>query len=92
MPSPVITSHAAAASPTNSVRAVVGTTVSTRAGMGHARCGSSATTSGPSTARMWGRPRRSGHSCFMSWMEYVPPRWIPKPMLARPSGNGNDQK
>jgi hypothetical protein len=91
MPSPVIGSVAAAASPTKSDRPVVSTDRSMRAGMGQARCGASGRAEGPSTSAMWGRVSSSGQIRAMSWTRpTLPPRWIPKPTLARPSGSGND--
>ena len=92
MPSPVITSHAATASPVNRTRGVEVTAVSIRAGIGHARWGASGVTSGPSRSRMCGRASRSSHSGPMSPTGTFPPRWMPKPMLARRPGSGNDQK
>ena len=90
MPSPVMGSVAAAASPTHSTRPAVSGTSSTRAGIGHAWWRSSGRASGPSTSAMWGRAKRSGHRAFISLVATLPPRWIPKPTLARPSGSGND--
>ena len=93
MPSPVIGSVAAAASPTNSVRPRGQDGMSSmRAGMGQARCGDSARASGPSTSAMWGRASSSGHSALhVLDRAALPPRWIPKPTLAPPPGSGNDQ-
>ena len=62
MPSPVMGSAAAAASPTNSTRPSASTTSSIRAGMGQARWGPSGSASGPSRSRMCGRASRSGHA------------------------------
>ena len=91
MPSPVNGSHAAAASPTNRVRVDDVEMSSIRAGIGHAFTDPSSTASGPRSSAMCGRASRSAHTAFMSPTSTLPPRWIPNPMLARPSGSGNDQ-
>ena len=90
MPSPVIGSVAAAASPTKRARPKWSIALSMRAGMGHARWAASATALGPSTSRTWGRPKSSGQSSFMRRTGMPDERWMPKPTLARPPGSGND--
>ena len=91
MPSPVMESVAQAASPAKRARPAVSATRSTRAGMGQALWGASASASGPSTSCRWGRASSSGHSSFMRGTGIREERWMPKPTLARPSGSGNSQ-
>ena len=94
MPSPVIGSVAAAASPTKSVRRG-GRARCRRPGPGSARPG------GATRARVGAehvgdvRPGSAARAtaAFMSCTRPTlpPSRWMPKPTLARPSGSGNDQ-
>ena len=89
MPSPVIVSVAIAASPTNSARPCDSVARSMPAGIGHAVCRSSSSTSGPSASTTCGRVQQLGPlRLHVLHLRRRPSRWMPKPMFTRPSGSG----
>ena len=90
MPSPVSTSVTQAASPTNNTLSTCSVVEVTRAGIGQALNLSSSTAVLPRAWRTWSRDNKSAHTAFMSPGLCDAPRKMPKPMLTRPSANGND--